>query len=554
MPRIERAEPTRLRATRNTALFLAALGLASSRLHAQAPTAAPDPVLQPQVSALLTGPGSRLWTYSSAVENWIGRVVSVGNGGTEVLSQFGPLTDYIRMLSSYDGDPALPAWQVQESSPTLHHSVDSAEDHDRHVCLYDRPEPGNPTLRRVVLRKYERSQSNADWSYEWPVLTNGHPQLYTRISKDGQTIVAVVHNIYTGKEDVAVFGPSSNAPLRTFSVDVLGPAKMIELSADGRILAVPGDIRLLLADTTTMATLFTTTLFSQNFLAHGLSGDGSIYCYGGNNFVKVLRRSATTGTYSLAYTNTLAGNCYCDHLDVSADGSTVACAFNFTDNWNKVVVQALDLNTYALTMTDTVIGSGMLQNVCSSVSVSQNGSRFAIGLWGDELGQSPEVRVYERNASTPLWTYDLPGSVNELDLSADGRRLAVASKAVHANIVGGGGRIDLFQVGDEDISVAGQPHAGSAVTISTRGRPTSPAILLLAPSLANSPITFPTLGTLYLSRTTLSTLPMGTFDAQGLASVSLTLPATVGTTLYLQGYSSSPRRLGQSFLKVTTLP
>lgn len=522
--------------------------------HAQVSLLAAAPVPLPQVSALATGAGTRLWTYTNPPEGWIAWVVSLGNNGTEAFSQFGPLSDYTRMVSGYAPDPATPAWQFQDAFTTQRHCVDSAEDVDVHVSLYDRPETGAPGLRRVVLRKYRRTQSNGDWSYDWPILSNGHDALWTRVSRDGQTIAASVYNMNTGLQDIAIFGPNSNVPLRTFHFDCFGVPKTFELSADGRVAATPSGAKLQLFDTTTGAVLYSTYLFSQTFQGHALSADGSVYAYGGNNAATIVKRSATSGQYGVAFTHTLPGACFCPRLDVSDNGQTLGVAFNYTDNWNKVVLQALDLSTFTTTMSETVIGSGNLQNICSAVSTSGDGSIVAFGLWGDQNGLSPEVRVYRRDQSTPLWTYDLPGSVNAIDLSSDGRRLSVASKGVHANTTGGGGRIDLFQVGDEDLAVNGSPAAGTTINVTARGAPGKPAILLSAPSLAVQPIVFPTLGTLYLSRTALMTTPMGNFDASGNATVGFMLPSSPGTTLYLQGYSSSPRRLGTTYLKVTTLP
>jgi len=533
------------------------LGFASvvpPALAAQGATSAHAVVL-PQTSALATGAGTRLWSYTNPPEGWVAWIVSIGNSGTEALSQFGPYADYTRMFSGYSGPGVAPAWQVQESVPTQRHRVDSADDLDVHVSMYDKPEPSSTTgMRRVILRKFRSSDPSGAWTYTWPVLSNGHDRFWPKISRDGQTIVALVHNINTGLEDLSVFGPNSSVPLRSFSYSTLGPAKAFNLSADGRVAVIAGDIKYVLVDTLTGATLHSAILFSQTYLGHGLSGNGSIYAFGSNNTVSIVRRNPTSGVYSLAYTHNVAGANYCNHLDVSENGATCALAFNFTDDWNKVVIQALDLATYATTMSETVIGSGALQNVCSSVSASSDGSRFAVGLWGDQNGLSPEIRVYNRNQSTPLWTYDLPGSVNALDLSSDGRRLAVASKAIHANILGGGGQVDLFQVEDEDLVVDGVPRAGSSVNVTVRGTPGTPAILLLAPSLAAQPIVFPTLGTLYLSRTSLSTMAMGTVNPLGTASVSLPISSTPGATVYLQGYSSSPRRLGRTYLKLTAIP
>ena len=65
---------------------------------------------------------------------------------------------------------------------------------------------------------------------------------------------------------------------------------------------------------------------------------------------------------------------------------------------------------------------------------------------------------------------------------------------------------------------------------------------------------FPVIGSLYLSRAGLGIIPAGTYDGNGHAFTTLMLPGTLGSSCYLQGYSSNPRRLGNDWVKITTVP
>jgi hypothetical protein len=95
-------------------------------------------------------------------------------------------------------------------------------------------------------------------------------------------------------------------------------------------------------------------------------------------------------------------------------------------------------------MTDVVTATGSLQNLASCVSCSADGQHFAVGLWGDGGGPVAEGRLYARNQNTPIGLVNLNGSVFAIQVSADGQRMAVGSKSVHANISGNGGEVDLF--------------------------------------------------------------------------------------------------------------
>ncbi len=494
-----------------------------------------------------------VWSHESGLEGWVPRTVSTGSAGTQVFTSVGPLTDYTRTFSSFDQNPPLPILQYVSPTPTLHHQVASADTMDVHAEVFD-VDSGQPGLRRVVVKVFSPTVAGANWSYNWPTLTNGHDKIAVRISRDGTKVVAFVYNIYTNRVDVASFGPTSAAPVSTFAADIGNTFNAIDLSADGTKVVLTSSLRVQVHDVANGSVLYTSIPFVTLYSSLGISGDGSCFAFGTNGQVRVFRRNASTGQYSAAYTLSVAGQNYCDRLDVSDDGSTLVAGFNYMDTFRRVDVVALDLTNYTTLWTDTIVGQGAWQNVVSDVAVSANGSRIAGGLWGDELGAAPEIRTYRRTSATPLRSIDLPGSVYDLDLSADGRRLAVASKATHANVAAGGGRVQLYEVENLDVGVAGIPHVGGTVQVHLRGTPGHPAVLFTSPTLMGTPQTFPNIGTLFLSRTGLGVLPVGTFDASGDAFVNLNTGSTVGATLYLQGYSSSPRRLGHDWVRLTVVP
>ena len=164
-------------------------------------------------------------------------------------------------------------------------------------------------------------------------------------------------------------------------------------------------------------------------------------------------------------------------------------------------------------------------------------------MWGDQSGAAPEVMVFRRDRDMPTHAHNLPGSVQAMDLSADGKRLAVASKAVHNNVAGGGGRLDLYDLEVGDLRVHGVPRTGQSVRIELEGTPGRPAILLASRSLAKQPSEHPGVGFMVLDRKSAWKVPMGVFDANGVAAVDYDLPSNAaGLTLYFQGGQEAPAR------------
>ena len=495
-----------------------------------------------------------VWRHASGSEGWTPKVVSLGNEGSEAFTGFGPFADYLRVFSAHDQDPPLPVWQNVSSVATFHHGVDSAEATDLHAVIFDVYADSGLQARKVHLRKHSSLSPSADWTYTFPFQTNGHEHLYVRVARDGSRIVAVVHDALSNKERVAVFQPSSSTPIASFDVPLQGPPQGFEISSNGSKLYLCSTLQVRVIDLPGGTLQHQELLFEPIYKGHGFSGDGSVFAYGTNNKVKVFKRPAGGGPYALAFVHEVAGANYCARLDIAENGSTLVAAFNFTDTFKRVDVRTIDLATQALIGLDTVVATGQYQNVAADVSVSSDGQRAAVGLWGDETGAAHELRVYRRGQHAPIATYDLPGSVNDLDLSGDGKRLAVASKSVHANVTGGGGRVELYRVDDEDFVMEGAPRAGQTVTFVLKSTPGHVARLLRSPNPAVPPTPFPGIGTLYLDRATTTSSPMGVVGGNGEASCALTLPSTVGAKVYFQGFSATPRELSESWLEVTVLP
>jgi WD40 repeat protein len=494
------------------------------------------------------------WVHDSGEQNWIGKTISLGNRGTQVFAELGPAYP-TRLFSAFDQDPPTPVWQVQSPELRFSHRVASAEENDVHASVYQIA-AGTSGLRQPILARYRSSSQTPLWTYTFPFTTNGHEYMTVHVSKDGSRIVAAGWNIWTNKTEVAIFSANSPVPTSYRALDASGLFRSFLVSDDARVAYVMGSSSFKVFDLATGTQLASGFPPGGNvFDSHGMSADGNTFAYGGYNTVRVWRRNGSGYTETDTYQ--VPGSNYCSRIAISADGSTLAASFDHFDTLLRVDVRAWDLATDALLMSDTVVGSGSLQNTSGDLAISEDGSRFVLGLWGDAAGLSPEVRIYDSRQSTPLMVHDLPGSVLDVEISADGRRAAVASKAVHANTAGNGGSIELFEIGAPDFEVRGTPRVGQTIQVDVRGTPGTTALLLSAPEVARHPFSQPGLGTLYLRRNLTAVQQLGVIPSSGRITTTLALPnvdSAAGTTLYIQGLTNPPRRLTRDWEAVTVLP
>lgn len=492
-----------------------------------------------------------LWRYPDAGAGWTPKTVSLGAHGTQVFSEIEFGSDKALLLSAFDQGTAVPVWQDAVPLEAANTFVDSAETTDTHVSIHQIVLGGNQSTKQSVATKYSSRSANPEWSYTFPSITSGSARI--GISNDGQRIVAVSQvTTVPSKLAIAVFGPSSGTPQYFGEINFGTSLRGFDLSADGSTLYVTSGSTVYIWNTTTHTQVAAYVLPLAHD-CHAISGNGSVFAFGGFNRIHVFERNGS-GTYTQTYVREIPGPMISGRVDISEDSSTIAYTFVQYDTELRVRIEALDVASKTITMSDDAIGTGTYENYTSDISISRNGGRFAVGLWGDQGNICPELRVYSSRQGAPLLLHNFSGSVFDVDISADGQRVAVAAKAVHANQYEAGGELAFFAVEEDDLRAIGVPRASSNITLHFAGAPNSPAFLLASPQLAIFPTEFIPIGTLFLRRDTLTFLSMGSTDASGLASRLVGLPPTIGATLYFQGLSTVPRRLSADWVRVTTLP
>jgi hypothetical protein len=502
----------------------------------------------------LTTP-AQTWQLNDNGLAWIGTAVALGNRSSEVFTEVDLNNERAMLLSCYDSNPPTPVWSDLTAQGTEFRSVASATVTDTKVAIHQVVLGGNPQTRQAVLSRYGSASSVPQWTYTFAPIINAASNV--GISRDGTKIVASIYNNNLNQVEIAVFGPSSNIPVSYTIVPVAANdyVRGWDLSSDGSTLYFSAGVTVHIFDVASTTDIFQTVI-GASFDSHAISGNGSVFAYGNFGFMSVWEKSG--GTYINTHTQVIPGGSnYVAEIDISDDSSTIAYGVTFYSNYLQTTVEALDVATKQLTMSHTATGSGTAQNIISDVSISADGSRFAVGRWGDAAGLINEVDVYLRNSNTPLFSLNLPGSVFDLDMSADGQKVVAGSKAVHANTFGNGGKINLIDLGFEDFALRTVPHLGATLTFNQYAAPNQTCVLLRALAEQNPPTTFPGVGTLYIQRSTLTLHPLGNADPSGFAQGTFALgtsPSLLGTSLFFQGLGIHPRVLSLDWVKATIVP
>lgn len=496
--------------------------------------------------------GGALWTRSNP--DWTPKVVSIGAQGTQVFSQIEFGQDHVELLSGFSPDPAAPAWTSNVPIAGMNAFCESAELSDAHATVHQVVQNNVTSNRVAVVSRWRSGSTTPEWTWSFPGVTSGLSRV--AISDDGARIVAATIYPFEQRLAIAVFSGSSSTPVYTGNIPYFGVhLRAFELAADGNTLYISSNGYVYLWNVNTHATIQQIVLPGM-FDSHAISGDGRVFAWGEFNKLHVYERG-TSGTYTRTHTRELPGAILCDRLGLSKDGSTLAIGWHYYDLNLRIRVEAMDIASKAITMVDESQGTGTYQNVVSSISVSDNGQRFAVGLWGDQGNLVPEVRLYRKNLNAPVALHNLAGSVYDLEMSGDGGRVAVAWKPVHANTFAGGGGFSLYAFEQMDFRVTGVPGVGDTISIEIYGPANAPTRLLWSRGQATAPNIFPGIGNLHLRRSDMVSVPVGTSDVDGSALATFTLPSAanqIGQSLYFQGYFTSPRRLTSDWARVTILP
>lgn len=504
--------------------------------------------------ALSQAPEDLRWRLTSD-NTWTPWCVGLGDAGSLVFGEYGLVTSDAQLHTAYQDDPSMPLSLESAPGIVLAQRAAAAADAPIFAGLHQVAADLTNTNRFVTLRVYDSASSAALWQYTSPVLVGSNEQAEVLVSDDGARVLLCVYDASTLKTRVSVFSPSSSTPTLELELSTVGAAVAYDLAADGSALALASPNRLQVVDLPSGLVSYDLFTFgSPQYGALALSGDGSRLAHGSASKFTVLERQGQ-GAFVELYVHNLGAPYFCRRVDLSRDGRVVVAGWHQFGIENGVRLTATELESFTTTLDTELQGGGSYSNLINTLELSADGDRFAVGLWGDEDGSLPEVMAFQSETVEPLFVDNLDGSVLALDLSPDGRRLAIAAKSVHATQWGMGGHVSLYEVGGRTISALGAPHAGATIELQKAQREGTECRFLVATSLAPAPIHDSPLGsgTLYLDPSTLVELPGVLGGPEHEAHAPYTLPSTVGEVIYVQALNVADGTLSPSWIRIRTV-
>jgi len=497
-----------------------------------------------------------IWTLPSD-GSWQPETVSLGAGGSEVFSEYGFFDNRKILLSSYDSNPPTPVWADEEDLWNHVRRVDSSARGTVHVALHQEYVDETMTWRRPVLRKYSSGSTQSDWVFESDVLISSHDDTHVFVSEDGSRIVTSIYDVAGAVTVFDVFEPHSSTPVMTHAIDTVGPCDGVAMSSDGRRMVTRSSYTFKVIDLDTGGVVFNTYYFGSAF--HGgldISGDGQVIATVSGGLLHSYHWNGSS--YSGPDVLSLAGGTYTPAVAVSEDGTTVAIATNFFANPGRARIRTFEAQGLTSELDHLLTFGGTFANTASAIELSEDGCVVAVGLWGDEAGACPEVVILDREIGGVSATCDLPGSVIDLDLSPNGRHVAVAAKGAHASQFGSGGGLYLFEASESDFRMHGVPKSGGSVVFSQPLGEGGVGRVMGSLAVASEPRLINGMGYLRLDESSMFFL-QGTATAgpDGIAWTQTPVtsdPQFIGVTVHLQGLGLRPRTLSQDLVQMTILP
>jgi|GEM_PF-1832804 len=351
-------------------------------------------------------------------------------------------------VTTGDGTPTY-EFSIAAESPDLV-AVASAEDVSLGVMLTNDPNDQN------LVRAFTADGGAAPiWTYTFP---SQFPSVGFRaldVSEDGSIVAAIASDVVNDAAFLVILNGADGSVLQ--SGDVCTPTgAALELSGDGSraVLTLGGTATVVRTDT--LATLFSFTVSGAGGF-HRISRDGTVVAAGGFNYRAF--REGPGGGWTQIVNSSQASNWFGGGIGLSGDGSTMfVVSGNFATGWLLLTYRVIDLTSGAEIASIITQGSGSFQDTPQLAQVSDDGSVLAVGSWGTQDNAHPEVQVFDRDLNL-IGSVDTPGSVFDIDLSRDGRFVAVGSKSIHANTFGRGSNTYAFDVGVDcpgDITGDGQ--------------------------------------------------------------------------------------------------
>ncbi len=465
-------------------------------------------------------PGLRWTRAADASDEWIPRTLAFGADLNEVWIAAASGNRHVELLP-LPGNGVQPALQRDDSfaNSVGAFSVCAGSASSAFFTLAQFPAPD--TLHRSTLcaRRDPAAQQGSGaelWSHDAGFLTNGAARLVCDAS--GSHVALAVWDSATHEVQLELLEGASGALLHSVRLPALA-LNELALSADGTRVALAAGLDLWILDEQLATRQHELLATSTNALA--LSGDGALCALGGSGELRLFE-ALPSGAYGLRWSLPAAAGELAARVALSRDGRSLALGWWNAQNGTAVRLQFYDCAVPGLLWEKYQPGiGGGPQDMPAALAASDDGERAAFGLWGDGTAE-PELLLVARNGQVVL-SADLPGSVQGLALDAQGQRLAVAHKEVHANQFGTLGSVRLYDTGERDLVLRARAAIGGSLELSAER--TGSGAVFFVEGQPGAPYFFRgAQGALFLRRNAL-TIRSRMAGADGRADLSTPIPA-----------------------------
>ncbi|MBL8856885.1 MAG: hypothetical protein JNL28_00045 [Planctomycetes bacterium] len=445
----------------------------------------------------------------------------------------GPYTRLQLFAAHADGLVAAPLADLTQPGALGALCVAGSDAQDALYALVQMPAPDS-THRATIVSRYSALAAASTgvlstvWTFDSLLRANGPARL--ACSANGGRVFVANWNGPTPEMRIDVLDGATGAPLASTMLFAAALNEMC-VSADGTRAAIVAGQSLWFIDGN--ATPVYQEALPLATSAVSLSGDGAVCAVGGAR-VRVLAQ----GAQAYATRFDVFGNPgeVATRVALSRDASTLAIGWWNATTGVTVRFEIIDAASGTRIFQRTLAGApGGLQNAPEIVRISADGSRAALGAWGDGVS-TPEMLLWDRAGNAIVLEADLAGSVFALDLDAGGRRLALGVKGAHANQFAASGEFRLHDTAEAETVVLNAPRVGGVMHVAARS-PGAVAVAFLSGQRAPTPVALAGVGgTLALNRATMIVQRRAP-DAAGEATLSVAIPndpALIGTYRHLQ--------------------
>jgi hypothetical protein len=274
-----------------------------------------------------------------------------------------------------------------------------------------------------------------------------------RVSDDGSTIAVGVTMRTPGGDMGRLYVFDAGDPTPVVKYDLpSGSITAIEITGHGEYVALASWPTVYVYDRYGLALRWSGPIGAGND-ALAISADGRYLAWGWST---LYLREWTGSTYSHLWSTNQGSGYYLGQCGFSPDGSSFAVTWDNGNSYpNNVWVELYDLPSLDFVWEYDYANSVRLGSpatgprrvprerqhvdIPTRLTFAPDSERFAISSWG---GEFPEIHVFDRSDSRPLFTLETPGSMYDVGIfttPAGDSHVVACGKGVHAGTGGRGG-------------------------------------------------------------------------------------------------------------------